>query len=96
MKDDNDRHLTIENGKECEHTADAFAFTAHPGRQLAKSTAEGAFEGLWAWKNLPGTALGAIGGALSGNAAGIAEGSANVYETVVRKCMEGMGHKALD
>lgn len=97
VKDARDRHLTVENGKECEHMADgATASLGSPGKTLAKSTAEGAFEGLWAWKDLPGTALGALGGALSGNAIGMMNGSADIYGSIVRNCMAGDGHKALD
>jgi len=97
VKDANDRHLTVANGKECEHMADGItAQLGSPGKALAKSTAEGAFEGLWAWKDLPGTALGAAAGALSGNAIGMMNGSADLYGTVVRNCMAGDGHKALD
>lgn len=97
VKDENDRHLTTENGKECEHRADGITAQLHsPGKTLAKSTAEGAIEGLWAWKDLPGTALGAVGGALSGNAIGMMNGSADIYGTIVRNCMAGDGHEALD
>ena len=31
-KDANDRHLIVENGKECEHMADGLGNAAHPGR----------------------------------------------------------------
>ena len=96
VKDDNDRHLTVENGKECEHLADVTTYGRHPGRAAAQSTAGGAFAGQLAFRNTPGTLLGAAAGALTGDAIGAMTGTATPYRSIVRNCMASMGHKALD
>lgn len=101
VKDANDRHLIVENGKECEHMADGLGNAAHPGRAVAASGAEnavvgGVIYGLSGASAVAGAVLGGVGGALAGGAVPVARGDVPDYGTIVRNCMQGMGHKPID
>lgn len=95
-KDDNDRHLIVENGKECEHLADVSTSGSHPGETAVASTAGGAIAGQLYAHSTPGTLVGAALGALAGDAVGAMTGTATPYKTIVRNCMASMGHRAAE
>jgi hypothetical protein len=100
-KDANDRHLIVENGKECERMADSFGGAAHPGRAVAASGVENAIVGgvtygVGGATAVAGAVLGGISGALAGGAVPVARGEVPGYETIVRNCMHGMGHEPVE
>jgi hypothetical protein len=94
--DANERHLIVENGKECEHLADVTTHGSHAGRAALDATATGAWTGQVLSHHTPGTLIGAAVGALSGDAFGAMNGGSGTYTAIVRNCMASMGHRPIE
>jgi hypothetical protein len=96
-----DRDRIVDDAKQCEAIVDSFGAAAHPGRSAAESTISesvigGLMYGLSGASAAAGAALGAIGGALGGGAPQIIAGTVPGERMIIRNCMAGMGHKALN